>query len=176
VRVEHSVDLLIRAAEVARRSVERAGSTDLATETPCKDWDLAVLVRHVADSAAVLRQIIDGSTPERPPEPGCGAARTELLRLTGTAREAPRDSPSVNLVALTGCYELVVHAWDLDQSTGTQERLPADLVSTLLELAPCVLADVQRAGLFAAVQLPGGERGDLDRLLALFGRRIGARS
>jgi hypothetical protein len=73
---------------------------------------------------------------------------------------------------LTGAFELTVHAWDITESTRCTMPMPSDLVSTLLSLAPVVLGEVDRDGLFDPSHPPAPSQStDLDRLLALFGRR-----
>ncbi|MDT5015781.1 MAG: hypothetical protein QOD39_1941 [Mycobacterium sp.] len=166
-----AMDLLLTAAEVASRSIDAAAQADPASQTPCTEWDLATLIRHLADSALVLRQLLDGTMPELPPPAGCAAAQHELARLRDAVDRAPRSVPSLDLAALAGSYELTVHAWDINRTTRNNECLPRDLVSSLLELAPLVLDDIDRTGLFAAPLPPGSERSDEERLLALFGRR-----
>jgi hypothetical protein len=92
----------------------------------------------------------------------------ELITVAG---RAPRGRRDIELTALTGAFELAVHAWDVGTSTGVPAALPADLASTLLALAPVVLGEVERAGLFGARRPPSpAQCTDTDRLLALFGR------
>ena len=169
--VPAALDLVEQAAQLADASIEAAVGTDPASRTPCTEWDLATLVRHVADSAATIRQLIDGHPPAPPPPAGCAAARRELHRLIDHIVHAPRERPAVDLAALLGAYELTVHAWDIDHTTGRGDDLPSALVDRLLTFAPLVLREVERTGLFAS-EVSGSAVGtDTDRLLALFGRR-----
>jgi hypothetical protein len=89
---------------------------------------------------------------------------------------ASREAPAVALIALTGSYELAIHAWGIAVTTRNGPTLPTPLVEALLIYAPVVLADVERAGLFAAQRDPAGRRSDNDRLLAMFGRASDWRS
>lgn len=116
--------------------------------------------------------MIEDDGPQPPPAAGRTAAQRELFRLLDTIRDAPRDCPGVDLVALTGAYELSVHAWDLDQATGRAVGIPEQLVAALLARAPLVLDHVDRAGPFGPAVPPSRPRTDTDRLLALFGRRL----
>ena len=170
------LELLTEAVSLVSSSIDAASTADSTSRTPCTDWDLATLVRHVADSAATVRQIIEGSPPGLPPPAGCAAAQRELHRLLRTIQEAPRNSPVVDLVALTGAYEFSVHACDVDQATGSVVGIPAHLVAPLLACAPLVLDHIERSGLFGRA-IPASEtRTDTGRLLALFGRRLSSDS
>jgi uncharacterized protein (TIGR03083 family) len=167
----HPLDLLAQAAKVAADSLHTASGVAPTSPTPCSEWDLGTLVFHVADSAATLRELIVGDAPGPPPGAGCGPAQRELRRLRDAVHDAPRDDPAVELIALTGSFELTIHAWDINKATGSTERLPDDLVSTLLNFAPVVLEDIDHTGLFATTRSPtAGQCTDAERLLALFGR------
>jgi len=166
------LDLLARAARLWHESLDAAGGVPPSSPTPCTAWDLGTLVRHVSESVSTLIELIAG-TASRPDSPGGAAqADVELGRLLRAIGRAPRDCPGVRLTALTGAFELTVHAWDINESSRRHVPLPADLVSTLLSRAPAVLHNLDRTGLFGIGYLPAPEqRSDTDRLLALFGRR-----
>jgi uncharacterized protein (TIGR03083 family) len=167
----HPLDLLAQAVNVAGNSLHAASGVRPTSPTPCSEWDLGTLVFHVADSAATLRELIAGDAPGPPPAAGCVPAQRELRRLAQAVHDAPRQDPAVELIALTGSFELTIHAWDINQATGSTERLPADLVSTLLTFAPVVLNDIDHAGLFATSRPPTASQcTDTEQLLALFGR------
>jgi uncharacterized protein (TIGR03086 family) len=166
-----ALELLAWAAGVAGASIDGAVHADPGSPTPCTEWNLGILVRHVADSAATIRELLEGSPPAGPPPAGCRAARAELCRLLEAIDAAPPGCPGLDLAALTGAYELAVHAWDIDRATGRPDQLPTGLVETLLSFAPHVLGGIERSGLFAAEVSPVETRTDTDRLLALFGRR-----
>jgi uncharacterized protein (TIGR03086 family) len=170
----HPLDLLTRAAELMSGSLEGASQVLPTHPTPCTEWDLGTLVHHVAYSVCALAEIIEGSEPGPAPKGGCTHAQLQIRRLLETIARAHRNSPSIELTALTGAFELTVHAWDIKESTGSPEPLPAELVSTLLSFAPVVLNNVERGGLFGTNLPPSADQStDTDRLLALFGRRQG---
>jgi uncharacterized protein (TIGR03083 family) len=168
----HPLALLTQAAHLVNASLDGAAEAPPTRRTPCTDWDLRTLVRHVSESAAALNELIGGAPPGPRPDGGCGQAQLEIEGLLGTIALAPRDRPDIDLAALTGAFELTVHAWDIDASTGRPTPLPADLVSTLLSFAPVVLGTIKRDGLFAPGHPPSlAQSTDTDRLLAMFGRR-----
>jgi hypothetical protein len=166
------LDLLARSATLMSTSLDGAMHVMPTRATPCAQWDLGTLISHVAQSVDLLIRSVGGS-PEQSYDPDCRArARAGIRRLLLELRHAPRDHRDIELAALTGSFELTVHAWDIAESTRCQMSPPADLVSSLLELAPVVLGDLDRDGLFDLHHPPTpSQRTDLDRLLALFGRR-----
>ena len=165
------LELLPQAAYVISRSIVAASTASPASPTPCTEWDLGTLVRHVADSAATLAELIEGAQRAERPIGGCAQARRELQRLVEVARGASRENPVIDIAAVAGTFEFTIHAWDINQATGRTAIMPADLVRTLLVLSPVVLGHGQRSGLFAdEVPVPAACT-ETDRLLALFGRR-----
>jgi hypothetical protein len=172
----HALDAFAEAIEVVSQAV--AGATDVSHDlpTPCTEWNLGTLVRHVSDSARQLREILCGVPSGLPPPPGCAVAQASFRELARIVTRASREAPAVALTALTGSYELAIHAWDIAETTRNGPTLPTSLVEALLIYAPVVLADVERAGLFAAQRDPAGRRSDNDRLLAMFGRASDWRS
>jgi uncharacterized protein (TIGR03083 family) len=171
---QHPRELLTRAAAVMSASLECASQVMPTRPTPCTEWDLGTLVHHVAHSASALAELIEGTEPGSAPKGGCTNALLQIRRLLEAIARTQRHRSSLELTALTGAFELTLHAWDIKQSTGDVDPLPADLVSTLLSFVPVVLNNVPRSGLFATSLPPSAEQAtDTDRFLALFGRRHG---
>ncbi|MFG2359027.1 hypothetical protein [Streptomyces sp. NPDC048521] len=167
----HPLDLLVQASEAVLHSLDRAALADPAAPTPCTRWNLGTLVRHITDSTTSTRELLTGMPPGRPPEPGCAPARHEVRRLRAAVADIPRETARVRWGALLGSYELTLHAWDVDQSTGCPAPLPPTLAEALLAFAPLVVDGVDRTGLFAAPLPPPRPDHPTDRLLALFGRQ-----
>jgi hypothetical protein len=168
----HPLALLARSAAVMSSSLDRAEHVLPTRATPCAGWDLGTLIGHVSDSVDLLATSV-GGRPAPSNSPDCRVrARLGIRQLLLAVRHAPHDRSDVGLAALTGAFELTVHAWDITESTRCSEPMPAGLVSTLLSLAPVVLGEVDRDGLFdPSHPLAPSQSTDLDRLLALFGRR-----
>ncbi len=167
--------LLLAAVDLTFDSLRFAGRFLLTLPTPCSEWQLGQLVYHVADSASVLTQIIAGVATVPTSATGCTLARMSLTGLRRVIGHAPAHDPAVDVAVLTGAFELTIHAWDIDISTGAPARpLPDDQVGTLVRLAPIVLGTVDRDGLFGpSLPPPSSCANDTERLLALFGRRGG---
>ncbi len=165
-------DLLRCGVLLARTSVQDAIGIDPRRPTPCTEWDLSALVRHLADSARLIRELLNDDSPTAAaPPPGCAAALRELGELVDAVDRSPFATPGDDLIALTGAYELSLHAWDVSQAAGRPAELPAELITGLLVYAPHVVSGISRADLFAEPVPPQETATDLDRLLGLFGRR-----
>lgn len=164
------------ALDAAGRAIAAAAEVDHELPTPCRQWDLGTLVRHVADSARTLRELLADAPAGPPPLSGCSAAQAALGELADALRHVRDDEAGPGLVVLLSNYELSLHAWDIDQATGRDTSLPPPLVEGLMAHAPLVL-NHHRAGLFAPPLALTREPShtDLDRLLAMFGRCRGWR-
>ncbi|OHV60705.1 hypothetical protein BCD48_40735 [Pseudofrankia sp. BMG5.36] len=165
--------MLLVAADLMSASLHVARRTLPTRPTPCSEWQLGQLVHHVADSASTLTEVITGAAPIPTTTTGCIRAELSLNELRQAVSDAPANAPAVDLTSLTGAFELTVHAWDIDTAVGATPRLPADHVRALVRLAPIVLSEIDRGGLFGARLASPSGASDTQRLLALFGRRAG---
>jgi len=87
--------LLAAALEYALRAAAPAGPGLLARPTPCRGWDLSMLLRHVAESLGVLQEGLTSRRIALHPGPEdtaviadpLGAFRARAARLLATSRE-----------------------------------------------------------------------------------------
>jgi uncharacterized protein (TIGR03086 family) len=166
--------LLLTAADLMASSLRFDSLVSPTLPTPCSEWQLGQLVGHVAESAAELGEIIGGLPPAAPAATRCTRARLSVDHLRRAVADAPDNDPAADLAAVTGAFELTIHAWDIDTAVGAACRLPAEHVRALMRLAPLVLGGVDRGGLFGpSLPPPPPGAADAQRLLALFGRRGG---
>lgn len=166
-----------------------ARGADLAAPTPCGEWDLRGLLRHVGSSLADAADVL--AAEERPgrrpgatggPDPVAELRAgvidfllaAQLHQATGPAgrwceirgRPLPAD-----VVVYVGAIEMVLHAWDIAQACRADRPIPAELASALLCVSP-PLAEAGLAGHVFAEPLPAPPTATLsDQLLALFGRQ-----
>jgi hypothetical protein len=71
-----------------------------------------------------------------------------------------------------GALEVAVHTWDVTWACQQSRRVPAIIATDLLELAPRIVPDQHRPGLFAApVAVPACTPAG-DRLVAFLGRHL----
>ncbi len=150
---------------------------DLLTRpTPCRGWDLHTLLWHCCESLTALEEGFTSGVVRVTAGGGNGDVDVRLGGLGGLAgsiatrafaarADALLDaaawtrSPEVNvgdqclatsLLATAGALEIAVHGWDIGQASGSPRAIPQLLAARLLEVAPALVSDADRAPLFAA--------------------------
>ena len=149
----------------------------LARPTPCRGWDLRTLLWHCCESLTALEEGFTSGVVRLTADGGNGRADVRVdVRLGGLAgsiatrafaarADALLDaaawtrSPEVNvgdqclatsLLAAAGALEIAVHGWDIGQASGSPRAIPQVLAARLLEVAPVLVSDADRAPLSAA--------------------------
>ncbi|QVQ51967.1 TIGR03086 family protein [Spiractinospora alimapuensis] len=166
-------------------SLSFAAEVDLRCPTPCAEWNLGALVDHMRDSNDALREAVAfGDVPIAPTRPtnesvrSVQALRAELHRLRA-AWEDPLPPEeihveglplSLGVAALAGALEIAVHAWDIGQSCHHPNPVPTRLADALLSVAPLLIPETDRPGLFDPPLPVASSAPANDRLLAFLGR------
>jgi|SRR5581483_609055 len=182
------------AIEMYRRSVEEFGQRVMAVgpgdwdqPTPCRDWNVRDLVRHLVYEELWAPPLFEGKTIADVGDRFEGdilgadpqAAWKESAAGAVAAADAPLLARTVHLsfgdVAgreylgqLTADH--VIHAWDLARGTGGDDRLAPDLVQFVYDFMAPQAEQWAAAGVFApAVPVP--DDADVQtKLLAMSGR------
>jgi uncharacterized protein (TIGR03086 family) len=177
--------LLERAVGYTRTSLQLLEFADLTAPTPCADWDLLTLLRHLDDSLAAFTEAAEigyvDLVPVRGTDPGAelvdrlkGRACALLAAWThhpgpGSVGVHDRALRS-DLLAAAGSLEIAVHGWDVAQACGVDRPIPPALALELLDVVPLFVHDTDRPARFAdPVAVPLHARPS-DRLLAALGR------
>jgi uncharacterized protein (TIGR03086 family) len=178
-----------RAITYALDSVGRVTPGLLSHPTPCRGWDLAMLLRHATESLSALRAGFDTGRLGLIPDTPEGDLRTDLARsfadgasqlleawtTTGRQRLAINISGcplAVTVMERAGALEIAVHGWDISQACGHRRPIPHRLATDLLALAPLLVPEAARHPLFAApVPAPRGATAS-DQLAAFLGRSL----
>jgi uncharacterized protein (TIGR03086 family) len=163
-------------------------AADLARSTPCAGWDLYLLLRHLGDSLDALNEAVaTGSVdlfpgPEDPWRDPLDSLRDGARRLLAAWTDADREGRVVmvggcavmaGVVAGAGAVEIVVHAWDISETLGGCVQIPDELAGRLLRLAPLLVPDHARGGLFEPPVPVPPDAPPGDRLVAFLGREPG---
>jgi uncharacterized protein (TIGR03086 family) len=186
-----ALSLLAEAARYLFQSILLTRDTDLSTATPCPDWNLRRLLRHIHTSLEQFTEMLavqefstdpDWRLPaETDPAAVLRAAIVELLLAATSLPPAGRwceiwgRTLPAKIVVYVAATEMVLHAWDIAQACNTDRPIPADLASALMRMAP----PLAEAGLAQRVFAQPVEVSNMappsDQLLALFGRRPSVR-
>jgi uncharacterized protein (TIGR03086 family) len=183
------------AIEMCRRSVEDFGQRVMAVgpddwdrPTPCRDWTVHALVRHLVYEELWAPPLLEGRTIAdvgdrfegdilgADPQAAWKEAAAAALAAVGSADVLGRtvhlsfgDVPGEEYLGQLTADHLI-HAWDLARAIGGDERFDPDLVEFVHTLMAPQVDQWRAAGVFGpAVEVPDGA--DLQsRLLALTGR------
>jgi uncharacterized protein (TIGR03086 family) len=161
----------------------------LSRPTPCRGWDLRMLLRHVNESLAALHEAAAAGRVSAWP-----AAETPAADLAATFRDRARRladacsgacdgtdrcgrvvviadrSITLRSVAGLGALEVALHGWDISRACGPRRPIPAPLAERLLAIAPALVDGAGREPLFAPPVIPVPAAGPSDRLAAFLGR------
>jgi len=182
------VTLLERAINYILGSLHLVTPAAMLNPTPCSDWNLRTLLRHLDDSLVVLHEAVDIGHLDLDPAGDVGDSAGDLVAavrgrccslLGGWVNADGRHRISVaelplasSIVASTGALELAVHGWDVAQACGYRRPLPPSLAQEMLELSPLLVTDADRPVRFAAPIAVSPLAATSDRLLAFLGRAV----
>lgn len=178
--------LLDRAISYAIGAAGDVAPELLPRPTPCREWDLEMLLRHANESLTALLEGLDagriGLAPAAEDDPAAALARVfreRARRLRGAWRSAGRRRSVIYIEGCplaasamegAGALEIAVHGWDISQACGHRRPVPRALAVELLAVAALLVPETGRHPLFAApVAVPPGA-GPSDRLAAFLGR------
>jgi uncharacterized protein (TIGR03086 family) len=180
--------LLEQAISYAARSALEVTPALLPGPTPCRGWNLDMLLRHASESLAALHDgTVTGHVALIPAaldrDPAADPARTFRDRVglllaarasTGRRRQI-LDIGDLPLPAIAidcaGAIEIAVHGWDISQACGQNRPIPDALAASLLAIAPLLIPQTGRHPLFSPPVRPAAQASPGDRLVAFLGRK-----
>jgi uncharacterized protein (TIGR03086 family) len=170
---------LTAAATVTPQSISRP--------TPCRGWDVRMLLRHASESLAAIWAGIDAGRvglhpasedPDVARDPA-RAFRDRAGRLLGACAGSGPEHEAVYIadrllptsaMTATGAIEIAMHGWDISRACGCCQPIPPALAADLLAIAPLLVPVADRHPLFAAPVSVPPEASPSDRLAAFLGR------
>ena len=182
---------LVQAVSYADAVLDAVTPQLLVQPTPCRAWNLRMLLEHAGESLAAL---YEGFTVSRvsvsPPQaaisgPSDAAALVSDLRARAVAlldaSAAADDGAQVTIggeamplgcLCTAGALEITVHAWDISQTCGQRLPIPDEAATDLLAEALLLVPSLGRYPLFAPpAPVPQGSTAS-DRLTAYLGRPV----
>jgi uncharacterized protein (TIGR03086 family) len=179
------LDLLARTFDHAGLIVAGIADDQLASPTPCREWDVQTLLGHMTGVVVNM---------------GRGASDDELLAVADYRLDSDRAGRFISEVDQTlaawserglsgevdvgggpmpaqmaigiNLVDTATHSWDLARATGQDEELPGDLAVLILGISRGFVSDELRAvvGFDAAVDVVA-DASSTAKLVAFLGRR-----
>jgi len=181
--------LLEPAISYALAAVRAVTPEFLSHPTPCRGWDLRMLLRHTNESLAALHEGIDTGCVDLDPPVDDGDLAADPVRAfhdracrllaawTGLGHQhqvidIAGCRLAASIMAGAGALEIAVHGWDVSRACGHRQPIPHALAIDLLAIAPLLVPDTGRHPLFAAPVIVAPAAGPSDRLAAFLGRTV----
>lgn len=161
---------------------------DLPKPTPCKDWDVRLLLNHIIGGNKMFAEVARGGRVDASgvmddhtlPDPGSNylASADDVLAAWAEPGALERrvhmpfgDIPGSAAVSIH-FLDIVVHGWDLARATGQDTTIEADLAAEALDISHGLLSPELRATGVFGPEVPVSDDHPLhDRLVAFMGRR-----
>ena len=162
----------------------------LSRPTPCRRWNLRMLLRHACESLAAFGEGIEAGRVGLDPAAEDGVLAADPARAfrdrAGQLLDAwTSPGHQRQVIEIAGCpladsvmaaaaaLEVAVHGWDISRACGQRRPIPRALAINLLALAPVLVPRTGRHPLFAAPVTVAATAGPSDRLAAFLGRSPG---
>jgi len=159
----------------------------LPRPTPCRGWNLEMLLRHACESLTALRSgIVTGCVGLIPASPDRDLAADPArafrdragqflaAQAVGSRRRRVVDIADLPLPAIVmeyaGALEIAIHGWDISQACGQRSPIPDALAIDLLAIASLLIPETGRHPLFDAPVTLTAHAGPGDQLVAFLGR------
>jgi uncharacterized protein (TIGR03086 family) len=186
---DQTLDLIRRSLDEFGGRVAGISDDKWTAPTPCDDWDVRALVRHLVYECVWMPPLYEGQTVEQvgdryegdllgddPKKAWADAARAALetvsapgaLEKTVALSMGPTSGKDYARQILT---DLTIHAWDLARAIGADERLDAGLVTEIATNPPYDIDGGRAAGYFGPTPETSTDADAQTKLLARFGRK-----
>jgi uncharacterized protein (TIGR03086 family) len=171
----------------ALRAVVAVTPELLSRPTPCREWDLRMLLRHASESLAAIAEGIETGRVGLDPAAEGGDLAADPARAfrdrAGWLLDAwTSPGHQRQVIEIAGCplaasviagaaaLEVAVHGWDISRACGQRQPIPRALATGLLAIAPLLVPRAGRHPLFAAPVTVPATAGPSDQLAAFLGR------
>src|SRR5690349_23425758 len=162
----------------------------LPRPTPCRGWDLRMLLRHACESLAAFGEGIEAGRVGLDPAAEDGDLAADPARAIRERAGQLLDAwtgpgHQRQVIEIAGCplapgvmaaaaaLEVAVHGWDISRACGQRQPIPRALATSLLAIAPLLVPRTGRHPLFAAPVTVPATAGPSDQLTGFLGRSPG---
>jgi uncharacterized protein (TIGR03086 family) len=179
------IDQLSTAIGLMETAVANIGPAQWDAPTPCPEWNVRELVRHVIAGNRMFASVVAGKAPDVQSRAAPDAKLPRQFRASGDELLAAFRRPGaldrvveLPIGAVPGIAalhlrvtEVLVHSWDLAEATRTRVRFPDELAELELAFSQRKLADIPADRTpFAPPQPVADDAPAIDRLAACLGR------
>jgi uncharacterized protein (TIGR03086 family) len=175
-------DRYLRLSDAFADRIRGVAADQWGDPTPCPEWTVRDLVRHVATSPAIFFGMVGremAPTPDVDDDPLAAflAVRDQVAAaLEDPARAGEEYEGMLGRATFAEgidrfiSFDLVVHGWDLARATGQDERLDPDDVGRTMALAQGFGEAMRAPKAFGPEVEPPPGASEQERLLAFLGR------
>jgi uncharacterized protein (TIGR03086 family) len=154
--------------------------------TPCRGWNLEMLLWHFCESLAALHtgivtghaDLIPASHDASLPADPVLVLRDRAGRLVTARAAACRRHVEIAglplpvvIMECAGALELAIHGWDVSRACAHCRPIPDALAAGLLAVAPLLIPETGRHPLFDAPLTTDAQADPGDQLVAFLGRK-----
>jgi uncharacterized protein (TIGR03086 family) len=183
-----AIERIERATALASEKVGNVKADQLGDATPCSEFDVKALLRHMIGGLDMLTTAAAGGKAEMPAEDlipdGADVSamyderRAKLLETIKGAGvldktwEMPFGQMPGKMMAGIAFMEHVTHAWDVAKATGQDTELPGELVKECSEVVTPMDAMLRMPGVCGpAIEAHDGAT-ETEKLMAFLGRTV----
>ena len=180
--------LLKQAVDYSLDALETVRPEFWSRPTPCRDWNLEMLLGHASESVAAIQEGLDGEPIGLYTADHSQLAietvhilRLRLVRLRAgwtnrkcraRAVEVAGQTLPPSVLRCVAALEIAIHGWDIAQASGHHWPIPPELALALLAISPLLMPDGNRHPLFASPVRVTETAGPSERVLAFLGRAV----
>ena len=167
-------------AAVLSRVLTGIGAAQQSLPTPCADYDVAALTKHLRGSIVSIGTALGANLPADDADSTVEVRIAAVVQptLEAFARRGLDGEVDMGFAVMPAAavaniltLELLVHAWDYATALGRRLEVSAELSEYVLGLAEETIShQVRASGAFAEAQLADESAHALDRLVAFTGR------
>jgi uncharacterized protein (TIGR03086 family) len=180
-----ALERIEKATAVCGEAVSNVKPEQLANATPCSEFDVTGLLRHIIGGLGMLDEAAAGGSPAMPdadlvgdnPGKQYDEARTKLL---ATLKEPgvfdktwamPFGQLPGAMMASIAFMEHLTHAWDVKKATGQSTDLPEDLVNECLGVVTPMDQMLRMPGVCGPAVAVPDSASPTEKLVAFMGRQ-----
>jgi uncharacterized protein (TIGR03086 family) len=173
------------ATALCSEAVKGVKADQMNDPTPCSEFNVKELLRHVIGGLAMLKTAADGGKGEMPAEDLVGDnpsaqydegrdALLQSLKQPGVLERTwsmPFGDMPGQMMAGIAFMEHVTHAWDIKKATGQPTDLPEDLVNETMGLVQPMDAMLRMPGVCGPAVNVADSASPTEKLVAFMGRQ-----